>query len=139
MALIAGKHIDVPPFYVIVGNDPGTFMRGQDDQLALWVYEHRPGEGKFFWTYNLAEDTWEQVRLVEGMSDETPRPTFTVPYNLVAPLVAALTDYRPPDQAMQRHLDDTVQVRDRLLTLVETLAPHPLLPLAGTQLGRAPE
>lgn len=140
MPLIPAKRINLPPFYVIVGDDPGAFMRSQDEQLALWVYERRPGDGKYLWTYNLSNDTWEQVKLTEEMPDETPRPTFTVPYSLIAPLVAALTDYRPPDQATQRHLEDAIAVRDRVMMMLETFhKPPELLPYATAYAGPARE
>lgn len=46
-------------------------------------------------------------------------PTFSLPDTAAASLLEQLGDFLPPSSTMQRHLADSIDVRDRLLALVE--------------------
>ena len=48
-----------------------------------------------------------------------PEPSAIVNETVLKVLVEAGSDVLPPSSALARHLDDTIGVRDRLLTLVE--------------------
>lgn len=54
---------------------------------------------------------------------DTPEPTFRLPVDAAGDLVALLGDHvdAPPDADVRAHLDDSRDVRDRLLVLVEKL------------------
>lgn len=58
---------------------------------------------------------WNKYR--EG--SPLPDPTMVIPEDIYRALIEAGTDYLPPSAATDRHLEDSVKVRDRLLTLVE--------------------
>lgn len=57
---------------------------------------------------------------------ETQDPMATIPpllrldRDVLGALAAALADVQPPSSAMQKHLDDAIGVRDRLLVLIES-------------------
>jgi TolB-like protein len=55
-------------------------------------------------------------------------PTLTIPVDALAALALAAGDHLPPSAATDRHLDDTIAVRDRMTTLVEKLIDAELKP-----------
>lgn len=85
--------------------------------VAVWIYQRRDHEATNFLGPDL--DTVTRLELWE----DRPEPTMRMPLELAGPLAAALADVLPPDRAQGRHLDDAIQVRDRLLSLVESAAP----------------
>jgi hypothetical protein len=87
----------------------------QLDAYAIWFTS---GE----WIIRL-DPTSGTGRTVEKFDPGTkPDPSLIIPGELLAKLVAEASDVLPPSAALQRHLSDTMTVRDRLLTLVEKAA-----------------
>ena len=65
----------------------------------------------------VGHDQWEDV-LVEA-NGLLPDPSLVLPASALGALVAEAGDILPPSAATDRHLKDTIDVRDRLLSLVE--------------------
>lgn len=61
------------------------------------------------------EPTWEDV----GVNEERPAPTLKLPQAAWEALAKAAGDALPPSAAVDRHLQDTIAVRDRLLVMAE--------------------
>lgn len=85
---------------------PATF------ELDIWLWDNAPDGNR---VYNLDGTVRETV----ARYGEDVEPSGTVSRDVIEALVAAGSDFLPPSGAMQRHLDDAISVRDRLLALVE--------------------
>ena len=62
------------------------------------------------------DGTWEPLSEAVAPDDNVG---FTFPAGTLEALVAAVGDQTAPQPATERHLTDAIEVRDRLLTLVE--------------------
>lgn len=94
--------------------------------LAVWVWRtpNHPDDS----TWILKPDTrvgedrinfhWEEVLSNADYSDS---PSMILDDEVVAALAVAFAEHEPPNTAMSNHLKDTINVRDRLLVLVEKL------------------
>lgn len=80
--------------------------------VDVWLYEQRDG-GVHVYTADGG------VRWVSAESGERGEPTFRVSEDVREALSAALLGQSMPTDSMARHLKDAIEVRDRLLTLVE--------------------
>lgn len=74
--------------------------------------------------YQLQDVTHEPDMEINGTWVEVQRganmvPSMILPDFMAEAFAAALADTIPPSSSMQRHLDDAVKVRDRLLDLVD--------------------
>jgi hypothetical protein len=65
---------------------------------------------------------WETL-YTAAATQQTTVPTIDLPAGALDALVAAARGVQAPHPATERHLDDAVAVRDRLLGLVEGLVP----------------
>lgn len=72
-----------------------------------------------------SEGDWHEITELGTVSDPQPRTFFIRSDHLDALLREGLK-IAAPDQAVQHHLADAIDVRDRLLTLVEGV--HPRIP-----------
>lgn len=98
--------------------DPGTQVRVERSHFRfgtdIWFWRaDTPGR---IGVYRFGDDGW-----IERAEDQNTivEPSLFLPDHFITPLVAALLDTQPPNRATDRHLQDTIAVRDRLLTLVE--------------------
>jgi hypothetical protein len=78
----------------------------------VYLFDHVPDEGTVI--YNIDGSRREVV----APGDE-PEPSFHCDNQALAALVKAGSEVVPPSRSMERHLDDAMFVRDRLLALVE--------------------
>lgn len=88
---------------------PGTM------EVAAWLMDDRgvyDGAGHF-------------VELEQGLRLTEIAPTLKLPEDAFAALIAEGANVMPPDRAQGRHLEDTIEVRDRLLAMVEGFAAIP--------------
>jgi len=89
------------------------------NSLKVWVYEITPGGGARLHRMVQTKDGetyWEIVDVDEGA---LPDPSFEIPTPVAEALAPELLGVVPPNTSQARHLDDTIEVRDRLLTMIE--------------------
>lgn len=79
------------------------------DGYDVWLYERHPDR---IW---YPGNEWRAV--AEGAAD-TP-PSLTLPAGVLEALLAEAEKVIPASHATERHLADSIAVRDRLLVLVE--------------------
>lgn len=84
---------------------PGTMM------VDIWIV--RDVASGTLQTVVVGEDTWEDREV--GPFDGAPPPSLTLPGDIFKALVAAGSDILPPSASTERHLQDAIKVRDRLL------------------------
>lgn len=94
---------------------PKVEIRQRPVTFQLDVYLFDNFDGKTF-IYNLDGSVREEL----DHGGTSPEPTVTLDEDTLAAIVAAGADILPPDRAQAAHLADAIQVRDRLLTMVET-------------------
>lgn len=98
-------------------------QRWQQQALALYVTDHPPGTKPRVLRVVSALDEgdfavqWQEYDPNHHNADLGP--TLVLPMQVAEAVVEALGDYLPPDAAQGEHLKDAIQVRDRLLALVE--------------------
>lgn len=79
--------------------------------VKVWIYE--PSEsGPHRLTRMIGRDTWETVEVDPGAIVE---PSFSIPEELFRQIVAEGAGLLPIDRAGERHLEDAIKVRDRLM------------------------
>lgn len=74
--------------------------------------------------YLNSDGEWEPIHDYGATNDEgaqvgTMPPGISLPAGVLDAIVAKATGTTPPQAATERHLNDAIAVRDRLLTLVE--------------------
>lgn len=92
------------------------------DQVNVWVYSGGQGAGPIRVVRpneNMIGFTMEEV--TEGAYAGEPEPTYVIPKPIFEAIVENAGSVLPPSAATDRHLQDSVKVRDRLLALVEQL------------------
>lgn len=89
----------------------------------VWIFERR-SDGVTVFSGDGKSDRWINPQTETA---ERGEPTFRLPEGCREALGAALLGQSMPTDSMARHLADAVDTRDRLLTLVETLASPPRL------------
>lgn len=82
------------------------------NSIAVWIVDRHGDE-----TSILRPDLQLFDRIHIG--EQLPEPSLRLAPELVEPLVDALGKFAAPDKAMANHLQDTITVRDRLLSIVE--------------------
>jgi hypothetical protein len=90
--------------------------------LAVTLYEPRPS-GEMVIYRHVSGDQWQTEILAEGAV--SPEPSLVLGPGMAEALADALHDALPPSGQMAEHLQDTREVRDRLLSLVEHVV-HPI-------------
>ena len=89
--------------------------RWYDKKVDIWVYSrHHDGSLSIF--YFDEEDAFVEVAAGQSLPE---RPSLCIPNEMLQAIVDAATPQFPPSQTLDRHLQDAIKVRDRLLTLIE--------------------
>lgn len=86
-------------------------------QVKIWFFEDMGGEELKLWRWDHAFG-WKYETLV-AVNAVDIYPSLVLPDLMARVLIPELTGLMPPNESMHEHLKDTIQVRDRLLTLVE--------------------
>ena len=87
---------------------PGT------DLMDIWLIADGFG-GERQQSVLVGENKWEWRGLSEG---DRPDPSFSLPGDVLADIVAEAGKIPQPSAALANHLADTIKVRDRLLDKV---------------------
>jgi hypothetical protein len=85
----------------------------------VWVYE-RTGEDEVRVAKTLELDEW-----ADEPAFAEPLPTVRIRRDVLDALVDAASEHRPPSTEQAKHLDDAIEVRDRLLVMIESIAMPP--------------
>lgn len=95
------------------------------DAWSVWLYDAPRGESAPVRIHRPIdagdEPMGELWTITEHEAGEQAPPSLRLPSEVLRLLVAEASDVLPPNAAVDRHLGDTRQVRDRLLDLVEQL------------------
>lgn len=94
--------------------------RWDRNTVEIWFY--RPGQPVLVAQQGKEPGTWKNVE-VDRDSKFPVEPSLELPVDLYEQLIEAGSDFFPPSAATDRHLKDAVEVRDRLLSLVESKTP----------------
>lgn len=86
-----------------------------DRTVLVWLYSEVHSGGRAYLRC-ISGEAWEWQEVAEG--EQVP-PTLVLPDACLKALVAEGADYAPASAATERHLLDTISVRDRLLALME--------------------
>jgi hypothetical protein len=84
--------------------------------IAIWFW--RPGDPVLVAQQADEPGLWKDVEVERGARFPV-EPSLELPVDLFEQLVGEASDFFPPSAATDRHLKDAVEVRDRLLALVE--------------------
>ena len=93
--------------------------RWWDQTVAIWFY--CSNDGNITVLRRTKEGNWDREEV--GRGELVAEPSLVLPADLFEQMIAAGSDFIPPSAATDRHLKDTIEVRDRLLTLVEKTPP----------------
>lgn len=90
----------------------------------VWVFSNQPGTGNAFIHYEMGEDGAfkpPKVYQTGGRGDVLPElaPTMVLPEEVIEGIVQEASDVMPPNGATERHLYDAIDVRNRLLSMIE--------------------
>lgn len=83
--------------------------------VAVWLVEG----GMLLQLLQQPSSPSEAAAWVELNKQEKQQPTFELPEKALEALLEAAGDYLPPSSAQSKHLDDAIEVRDRLLNLLD--------------------
>lgn len=92
-----------------------TKRREWSDEVAIWFTERDSNGGTI---YRFVDGKLEPVDRYDR-AGAMPAPTLIIQDVLFAALLEAAKEFERPTPATLRHLNDAIQVRDRLLTLTE--------------------
>lgn len=94
------------------------------DRVDIWLYQDAAVERGRVRRVLQADGGWEEIPIAEGAhAGEPVKPTLELPTDALEAIIAAAGDVLPPSAATDRHLRDAVEIRDRLLALVERTHP----------------
>ena len=92
-------------------------MPWNTDRISIWIYENRGADEIAI--YYPVSDTW--MTIPKGSILPESPSLFLAHGEMLKALVDAAMPKFPPSSEMDRHLKDTMETRDRLLTIVETM------------------
>jgi hypothetical protein len=83
-------------------------------RIDIWVFDH--GDRLLRPANRAREEVWEEI---EPNTGPKPAPSLSIREDVLEGIVAAASDHFPPSAATDRHLNDAIAIRDRLLILLE--------------------